>query len=1282
MAEVKALVINSKEALQGASGKWQDLSSQMHSLTRNIITPKLSDEADSSAMVSGVPSVFAREKLFVHSLNEAETLRTQKNKGDDSGLAKYYLDLVDEWRGFIAFIALNSGKLEAKRIELAYSDDKVLGETSNIFEPKGAFGNMLFENRNLWTDPNDLNKLKKPFIYVLKYNGKVVGGTSPRSLLFTSVAYSIEEESPCVDRARLKFTDPLQSNPNLEQLTALYAYIKQLLPKIEKLEKDYKGQVEYKAIKQELNKWEGEIRSKITEQDIAKSSAWPVNLFKTAPFNIFDFSDKLYGWRGVIRSERESDEWIEFDANDLLLPKDSVIARLNVSPEMQKNQKNSAEMPVYTLKARVAGSNECAFFALPISETGLGIFSSQNSLEAFLNERENQEIKSNITAVFDNAVNKLEVTLNVITNNNKQKTINVEYNVGRPMSQNDMLIWPNFISEQWNKYYLYSELPHNINSERCPFRAVPFVGVADKDLVGIRDIDNNIKYLKDTDCIAVTDSRTSDQIYKYEIYQSEFPFKGVLMTSANKPSGFFIIRYDSVSGNDVPTYYPNKTLEEVTLGVDFGSTNTAIAYFGEEMQVAKGLDLANQVVSLLQSENMHNKKFTTEKNLLFYQSDEIPSNKIKSILAVQNDQHLPQSEISDKERRFTYIGEAVKGGMPCFRTEIPIKPISGRDDQMLVEFPGDSQVTLIRDMKWKDSPEEKAHKSAYLSSLIMHVYANLFEMGYVPTKLNWSYPSAMPESLKSHYYRIWHTLEKISPVKDYSLSVAGATFTGGLDEQDWSQNESSDDGWSNSGSGWSDNDNWGAVGESKNSDDSWGNNSDSSQSNDSWGNSSDSWGAQDNSWGGSSSADTQSSKKKSKDLPDLKPDNGPVDFNFVAINQNEALTEACAVANYLSRKGNSSSHDNVLTMSFDIGGSTTDISVLCRERGETYMIKQNSIRFAAQRLSQAAREVWRPFGNVLKRICHANKLQILGLNTGPDLYNQGTADYFFEQIVDLLNEQQLGEFYRALQAECPGLFNVNLYVTGLIMFYAGQLTTKLVGEVNRAEKDFTEKKNWKPQVEIEFTGKGSRIAEWFMIVDSRAALNYYREMFVEGMGGMAKAQQILQKPPTFKLDPNHPKTDKEVKYEVAKGLALSKGGDHPLMFTKRTIEILGEEGFTLQNPKTGETFNLDYDNSITEEMMKYISVYFNGPLDINPMKTRFFQFIKVFYKYASQMFNFKMSQQEILNGISAMNYNRYIQNLPEYRKASDKGTFDFVAPIIILEGMKFYDEYLLKGIRQ
>ena len=51
-----------------------------------------------------------------------------------------------------------------------------------------------------------------------------------------------------------------------------------------------------------------------------------------------------------------------------------------------------------------------------------------------------------------------------------------------------------------------------------------------------------------------------------------------------------------------------------------------------------------------------------------------------------------------------------------------------------------------------------------------------------------------------------------------------------------------------------------------------------------------------------------------------------------------------------------------------------------------------------------------------------------------------------------------------------------------------------------------------------------------------------------------------------------------------------------------------------------------------------------------------------------------------------MSISGYVQNMPEFRSAKREAQeggkpFNFVAPIIILEGMKFYDNTLLKLLK-
>ena len=138
----------------------------------------------------------------------------------------------------------------------------------------------------------------------------------------------------------------------------------------------------------------------------------------------------------------------------------------------------------------------------------------------------------------------------------------------------------------------------------------------------------------------------------------------------------------------------------------------------------------------------------------------------------------------------------------------------------------------------------------------------------------------------------------------------------------------------------------------------------------------------------------------------------------------------------------------------------------------------------------------------------------------------------------------------------------------------------------------------------------------------------------------------------------------------------------------KAIEILGEEGFSIRTID-GKIVPLSYDNSITTEFMEHMGNYFMGPVDGTGEMTckKFMDFTNVFFTYAKNIFKIdqKISKEDFKRGFMNMNINSYITALPEYRKAlqerSGKDKFGFVAPIIILEGMKFYDEILLPKLK-
>ena len=83
---------------------------------------------------------------------------------------------------------------------------------------------------------------------------------------------------------------------------------------------------------------------------------------------------------------------------------------------------------------------------------------------------------------------------------------------------------------------------------------------------------------------------------------------------------------------------------------------------------------------------------------------------------------------------------------------------------------------------------------------------------------------------------------------------------------------------------------------------------------------------------------------------------------------------------------------------------------------------------------------------------------------------------------------------------------------------------------------------------------------------------------------------------------------------------------------------------------------------------------------------KFRDFAEIFYSYATVIFDLKMNRDDFQQAYVNMNINTYIYSLPEYSLAKTKKKefpdrpFEFIAPIIILEGMKFYDDFLLKGI--
>ncbi len=1308
---MKPLVIKVKEASipNGKLGKWEDLSGNIEKFTADIETPAIDLDSDISAQVSGIPTSYARANLFKSALDSYG----KSKESVDLNMNAFYQMLSSEWRGFIACIALDYSRLKTEHVDLTYSDGKDIKETANIYEPKGTFGNMLFHRKPLWClkdEDTDEQHRGVPFIDIIKYDGQVVGATSPESLLFTSCGYQIKQTTnrPWVNYKTGKFKDPLESGDlDLTQTLQLYAYVNYL---IEGLDNDGKtginGLAEYYSyldsnlapkydnILSNLSEWRKGIEEYATKKNyqLEAASVPPINLFNT-PFDIaFNFKDELYGMDGVLYTSAQ-DRGVLFNPKELLLPDNAKIARL-IFKGPKKN--DPSQFAVYVLVADKKNEpGEKAYFALPLSPLGIQVFGKNiGALVEPLNNRAN--VPSRLTAVYDTDAEKdnLEVTLHLVLNDGRTKEMKATYTCGGDIDSKDLVMWPNFMSKKWHRYFMYSELPHNVNLKDYPFQAQPFVGDEQNDFETIVDEDKQPIYLLknghdvDTDfkdrqgkvrhlettLHIVSNSATADNPYKYEIYECNHPFKGVKLNLPDgNESGFLLIKYSTTSDN--PCIAQDKLglqdnhLKGTTLGVDFGSTNTSIAYLDPLDQQAKGIQFTNRRISLLRTGEEDYDRVANEEHLFFFQSYPLLSNAIKSTLTLHDSRRV--SKDINETQEMSKFEKEVKGGFPCFSRNLPLAPVAPTSRTIKLQTPECGLIEQTYNMKWDDDERNIAYKKAFLRSLLLQVYAELFAKDLFPKKLKWSYPSSMSESLLRNYSTIWTSLPTVNPLNDvnnyapvnldqqYQLKVS--TF--GYDLQTEAAIASKPTDSANFLSGSND------FLSGTNGIEGLGGNSflDSSANN-----------IQQQPFASNAFLENASNpiaEAEKKQKVGFEKDDDTKHFSFNPVKMVDesdflSMTEACAVANYLNVKADDR---DALTICFDIGGSTSDISALCQlqtpEGARLTMIKQNSIHFAAQWVSNATKYCPN-FHRVLLRTCEEFGLKIQGLNLGDNRYSQETASYYFEQMVDRLDAEQLNFFYQKISTDCSELMCADIYVTGLIIYYAGLLARKLIKQVRNSEEcRWTGEK--KPKVRICFAGKGARIMEWLgTATNANLASQFYQAMFVKGLG-QADASSFISA-----LVIDFPKTlTNNVKFEVSKGLAMEST---PLMrpFNCDPIEVIGEEGFTIEDNQ-GNIIPLDADNSINPEMMASLGDKFYGSSSAGP---KFKDFLGLYLQITQQYFGLRLRQDKVLDAIQNMGLLSFIRDTPEYLHARRAEQFDFVSPILILEGQKFYEDFLLKEI--
>ncbi|MDE6342723.1 MAG: hypothetical protein K2K93_10425, partial [Muribaculaceae bacterium] len=283
-----------------------------------------------------------------------------------------------------------------------------------------------------------------------------------------------------------KFTDTLEGDLTEGDLCALYAYLRHLRYNLNRVKKFYTELVtgldpEYANVQSLLQDWHKKMEAYAEQRhfNLESGSVPPVDIHFDAPFSyLFNFKDVLYGKDGILTTHADGDA-ISFDPKKALLPKESEIARVILDPIYDQNPARLSELPVYVLKAPIKDDpGHYAFFALPLSALGLNVFGRNVSALAGVAAPGNS-LTSTLTAIYDEGApeNNLEVTLSLVTTDGKTRIFKEAYTVRNDKSifNRDIILWPNFISRQWNRYFLYSEMPHDAKSVDYPYRAMPFV---------------------------------------------------------------------------------------------------------------------------------------------------------------------------------------------------------------------------------------------------------------------------------------------------------------------------------------------------------------------------------------------------------------------------------------------------------------------------------------------------------------------------------------------------------------------------------------------------------------------------------------------------------------------------------------------------------------------------------------------------------------------------------------------------------------------------------------
>jgi hypothetical protein len=741
-------------------------------------------DTDSSgiySIITSVPTPWARAYMMNNALRLTYVPLHQKDK--QQGMDSLYSAMQDEYKGLLTTMALYSNNIKIQKVKLEYSEQipedqrkNAYSVVDNIFEVSGAFGNMLFEDRPFWADPKlPLKEYGSPYFQLIIFDHTIIGATSPFSLVYPAAHYDLSDKNiPYFKNGR--FLNPI-TELSPKQLEKVFHYANYIKAKIE----DYAGEFKSKKVETILTleffrEWIQEIREYISANfpDYVLRERGILDYcdkFHTPFDKIFNVDTKIYRTKSGKYLLDKTEDCEEFNPDVLLLSSDkSVLVKLDKENGFNPNLST-------ILHASVVGDKtgeQKEYFTLPLSPRGLSEF--YNCLDELLNV----EIPGkSLVGEYNPERKSITVTLEL-----EISGILTPFSKTYPVYQSDeglnsnVVLWPNFISPKWNRYFLYSEILHNDEK----LKAFPIIADPGNlnDLLYDGNSDSKLFYITENKRKQPTGVEAGLKVFfdkekvkqrnlRYEIYESTVPFKGIELrvdsgSADDFLAGYILIdtsKYDESNGI-IDHTHDRSDLVPVNVGIDFGSTNTCISYQNTRSGEYKLMSINNRRRFILGKEiNKNFGEFAKAHELFFFQNDN-QFGIIRSAMLLNNELRLEDPMI---ER-----ANAITGGFPLFESNLDIS--DGDSSLLNIRVQGETEK-LLYDLKWKREDKYLMSKKAFVKMLWLYVNAELYDGNMRPVLLNWAYPSSMPKDLRRTYEFVYReALSSEVPIQDTFTKVA------------------------------------------------------------------------------------------------------------------------------------------------------------------------------------------------------------------------------------------------------------------------------------------------------------------------------------------------------------------------------------------------------------------------------------------------------------------------------------------------------------------------------